>query len=192
MNSSAPLLLARNAYGLLIKAASLLQSPLLLMIRLYWGWQFFQTGKGKLANLDQVTQYFTTLGIPMPHFNALMAGATECVGGLLLLLGLASRLTCLPLTVVMIVAYVTADLDAVKAIFSDPEKFLAADPFQFLFAVLLVLAFGPGRRAIPPHQGRKVAAPVPISPDRRNRATPGPNPCASGPTEIFEQAVSPR
>ncbi|MGH8045731.1 MAG: DoxX family protein [Chthoniobacterales bacterium] len=142
--NASPIHFIQSAYGWLIKLASLLQSPLLLVVRLYWGWQFFITGKGKLEHLDKITQFFTSLGIPMPHFNAIMAGTTECVGGLLLLIGLASRLTCIPLTVVMIVAYVTADLDAVKAIFSDPDQFLGADPFQFLFAVLLVLAFGPG------------------------------------------------
>jgi putative oxidoreductase len=146
--STAPLTLAPLAYGHLIKAASLLQSPLLLIVRLYWGWQFFITGKGKLEHLDKITDFFTSLGIPAPHLNAIMAGSTECAGGLLLLLGLASRLTCIPLTVVMIVAYVTADLDAIKTIFSNPGNFLGADPFQFLFAVLLVLAFGPGKFSI--------------------------------------------
>ena len=31
-----------------------LQSPLLLAIRLYWGWQFVQDGWGKLTHLDKV------------------------------------------------------------------------------------------------------------------------------------------
>ncbi len=40
-----------------------LQSILLLIIRLYWGWSFFQTGKGKLMNLDRTASYFATLNI---------------------------------------------------------------------------------------------------------------------------------
>jgi hypothetical protein len=40
-------------YRLLIRAAACLQSPLLLAIRLYWGWQFFLTGKGKLMNPEK-------------------------------------------------------------------------------------------------------------------------------------------
>ena len=48
----------------------------------------------------------------------------------------------------MTVAYLTADLDRVKAIFSDPDKFLTADEFLFLFAVVLVFAFGPGKFSI--------------------------------------------
>jgi putative oxidoreductase len=134
----------RSAYTMLVKGASCLQSPLLLVVRLYWGWSFFQTGKGKLGNLDKVTEFFQSLGIPAPGVNAALAGTTECVGGLLLLLGLASRPAALALSFTMIVAYLTADLDAVKGIFSDPDTFLGAEPFLFLFASLLVLAFGPG------------------------------------------------
>ena len=33
-----------------------LQSPLLLAIRLYWGWQFAQDGWGKLTHLARVTR----------------------------------------------------------------------------------------------------------------------------------------
>jgi hypothetical protein len=36
--------LAGRSYRLLIRAASSLQSPFLLAVPLYWGWQFMQTG----------------------------------------------------------------------------------------------------------------------------------------------------
>ena len=47
-------------------ARTALQSPLLLAIRLYWGWQFTQDGWGKLTHLDSVTEFFTTLNLPAP------------------------------------------------------------------------------------------------------------------------------
>ena len=150
--------LTRTGYDLLIKAASSLQSPLLLIVRLYWGWSFFQTGLGKLKDLSGPTQFFTELGIPFPAFNALLAGTTECVGGLFLLIGFASRLTTIPLIVTMIVAYVTADREAVSALFSDPDKFTGATPFLFLFACLLVLVFGPGALSVDRLIGRKLTA----------------------------------
>lgn len=134
----------RSGYGLLVKVASLLQSPVLLLMRLYWGWEFFQTGKGKLMNHEKVTGFFQSLHIPMPGFNAYLAGATECFGGLLLLIGLASRLVSLPLIFLLAVAYITADSDALKAIFSDPDKFTGATEFLFLVTCVVVLAFGPG------------------------------------------------
>lgn len=144
MKISKALPLLHSSANLLVVGASYLQSPLLLAIRLYWGWSFFQTGMGKLKTHDQVTEFFTTLHIPMPGFNAWMAGATECFGGLLLMMGLASRLTAIPLIITMVVAYLTSEIDVVKNIFSEPDKFTGADPFLFLLASLLVFAFGPG------------------------------------------------
>jgi putative oxidoreductase len=145
MSANPPTHPVRRGYELLIKAGTLFQSPLLLAIRLYWGWQFFLTGRGKLMNLARTSEFFRSLHIPLPAFNACLAGTTECAGGLLLLAGLASRLASLPLAFVTIVAYLTAEIDKVKHIFSDPDKFVTADPFLFMLAALIVFAFGPGQ-----------------------------------------------
>jgi putative oxidoreductase len=145
MTSSNKVGILANIYCLWVKAVSCLQSPLLLVMRLYWGWQFFQTGKGKLMNLEKVTGFFESLNIPHPHLNAIMAGCTECFGGLCLLLGLGSRVLTIPLIVTMCVAYITADPDRVKAIFSDPDKFVTADEFLFMLTAIIVLIFGPGK-----------------------------------------------
>lgn len=99
-------------------------------------------------DLQKPTEFFHSLGIPFPHAQAMLDGATECLGGLLLLVGLASRLVSIPLAIVMTVAYLTADFAVVKNIFIDPDKFLAADEFLFFYAVVLVLLFGPGRFSI--------------------------------------------
>ena len=144
MNSGEPITLIRRGYNLLVRAASSLQSPFLLAVRLYWGCNFFLTGKGKLTGHDKAVEFFTSLDIPFPSISAWLAGTTECVGGLLLILGLASRLTALPLIFTMIVAYATSELDAVKAVFSDPDKFTEATPFLFLLASIIILIFGPG------------------------------------------------
>lgn len=125
-------------------AASFLRSPVLLALRVYWGWQFVQTGWGKLMNLGRTAGYFANLGIPAPHVNAMIAGGTECLGGCLLVLGLYARLASVPLIVTMLVAYATAEREALAAITSDPDKFTAAAPFLFLLTAVLVLAFGPG------------------------------------------------
>jgi len=50
-----------------------LQSLLLLIIRLYWGWGFFETGKGKLMDVQKPTAFFQSLGIPFPHAQAIPA-----------------------------------------------------------------------------------------------------------------------
>jgi len=136
--------LVRKGYSLLVRTGNALQSPFLLAVRVCWGWQFFQTGRGKLGDLEKVAGFFADLHIPLPKVNALLAGSTECFGGLLLLVGLASRLTALPLIFTMIVAYATAEREALNVLFSNPDKFFSAAPFLFLFAALIVLIFGPG------------------------------------------------
>jgi putative oxidoreductase len=132
-------------YGLLVTAASSLQSPFLLLVRLYWGFQMMQTGWGKLHNLAKVTDYFTSLGVPLPALTAPCIVCLEFVGGILIMLGLGSRLFALLLTCDMIVAYIAGDREALFSIFSDPDKFYAAAPYTFLIAFLIVLIFGPGR-----------------------------------------------
>jgi putative oxidoreductase len=136
--------LADSAYSWFVKAANRLQSPLLLLIRLYWGWQFWQSGASKLADISKLVDYFTTLGIPFPAFNAHFVALLEAGGGILLFLGLASRLIALPLVIDMVVAYITADREALGSVISDPGKFYNADPFTFLFSSLIILVFGPG------------------------------------------------
>lgn len=144
-----------TAYRWLIKFGNALQSTLLFVMRLYWGWQLFLTGKGKLMNLGRTANFFESLHIPMPKLNALMAGSTECFGGLLLMLGLGSRLVSIPVAFTMIIAYLTADMEAVRNIFSDPEKFTSTAPFLFLLTAVLVLAFGPGCFSLDALIGRK-------------------------------------
>jgi putative oxidoreductase len=132
----------------LAKTGGALRSPLLLVIRLYWGYQFILTGKGKLLNLERTANFFASLNIPMPKLNAIMASSTELGCGTLLLLGLFSRCASLALVGVMSVAYLTADSDALHSIFSDTDKFTGATPFLFMYAALIVLVFGPGKFAV--------------------------------------------
>ena len=145
-------------YALLAKVGSALQSPVLLVIRLYWGWHFIGTGWGKLHRLKDVTEYFASLNIPAPHLNAIMASSTECLGGALLILGLFSRFASFALICCMSVAYLTAEREALLVIFSNPDKFLGADPFLFLYASVLVFAFGPGRLSLDALLGREKKA----------------------------------
>jgi len=138
----------RHVYQRVFSAADYLQSTFLLLVRLYWGWQLVQSGCGKLHNLDRVTDYFTSLGLPMPAQMAMIISCVELFGGIFLALGLLSRLTALVLTVNLIAAYVTADREALFSIFSDPGKFYAAAPYTFLVASLIVLIFGAGKASL--------------------------------------------
>jgi putative oxidoreductase len=139
---------ARILYDRLFDLVSYLQSPFLLFVRLYWGWQLAESGWGKLHHLSNVTEFFTSLGLPLPAQMAFAISCLEFFGGIFLAIGLLSRLTALALTINMIMAYVTADREALLSIFSDPDKFYAAAPYTFLIASLIILLFGPGKFAL--------------------------------------------
>jgi putative oxidoreductase len=142
------LLTLKKFYKTFFHYLSFLQSPFLLAVRLYWGWQLIQSGWGKLHHLDKVTEFFTSLNLPMPAQTAMAISCLEFFGGIFLAIGLLSRLTSLALTINLIVAYITADRDALFSIFSDPDKFYAAAPYTFLVASVIVLLFGPGKFAV--------------------------------------------
>jgi putative oxidoreductase len=138
----------RRLYASAVRTANSLQSSFLLFVRLYWGFQLAQNGWGKLHNLGRVTLFFSSLGLPAPGFTSAFVATIEFTGGILLALGLFSRFVGLLLTVDMLMAYVTADREALFSIISDPDKFTAAAPYTILFAALLVLIFGPGKLAL--------------------------------------------
>jgi putative oxidoreductase len=151
----------QKLYEMFLRAASSLESPFLLIVRLYWGWQFVQTGWGKLGDLGKVTNYFTTLGIPAPAVNAYFISGLEFAGGILLAIGLGSRLIAFLLAADMAVAYWVGDHDALLSFFSDPDKFSMAAPFTFLVASLMVLIFGPGKLALDEWIGKRFAIAAP-------------------------------
>ena len=142
------LLRLKKLYDLFFYYVAFGQSPFLLFVRLYWGYQLIQSGWGKLHHLDKVTEFFTSLNLPMTAQTAVAISCLEFFGGIFLAIGLLSRLTSLALTINLIVAYITADREALFSIFSDPDKFYAAAPYTFLVASVIVLLFGPGKFAV--------------------------------------------
>src|SRR5580692_9438191 len=97
----------RDLYDRFFSLVSYLQSPFLLFVRLYWGWQLVQSGWGKLHHLSNVTDFFTSLNLPMPAQTALAISCLEFFGGIVLAIGLLSRLTAFILTINIIMTYVT-------------------------------------------------------------------------------------
>lgn len=152
--------LGKSAYGGLASLLNWLQSPLLLAIRLYWGFQFVQDGWGKLTHLAKVTEFFSSLGLPAPWLAALMVALVELCGGTLFALGIASRLTSLVLFVNMTIAYLSVPDDRVNFshILSKPDDFYGATPYTYWFAALLILILGPGVFAVDWLIGRRFGA----------------------------------
>ncbi len=143
-----PIHRVKSAYDGFASAANRLQSVLLLLIRLYWGWQFAEDGWGKLHHLARVGNYFAQLNLPAPHATALLVSLVELIGGITLAVGLLTRLTALVLFVNMTVAFWTAEKNAFLGAISNPDKFQGADAYNYWFAALLILILGPGLIAL--------------------------------------------
>lgn len=125
------------------------KSPLLLIVRVYWGVQMAQSGWGKLHSLPRVTEYFASLNVPLASVQAPAIALLEFAGGIFLVLGLFTRLTAFLLFCDMVVAFLLADREALAtAISSDPAKFYAAAPFTFLCATAVLMVFGAGAWAV--------------------------------------------
>jgi putative oxidoreductase len=139
-----------SAYRSFVALLNRLQSPLLLAIRLYWGFQFMQDGYGKLTHLEKVAGFFATLNLPAPGATAMMVGSVELIGGALFFAGIASRLVSLVLFLNMTMAYLSVPDDRVNFshFFSNPSDFYGATPYTYWFAALLILILGPGLFAI--------------------------------------------
>jgi putative oxidoreductase len=145
--ASRPTLLCRirTAYNVLLHGSATLQSPFLLLVRLYWGWQFADTGWAKLHHLSHVTAFFTSLHIPLPGPTAFFVSLLEFIGGILLAAGLGSRVIGFLLAVDMFVAYLTTDIHALATVLSNPDNFYGDAAYTFLIASLIVFIFGAGR-----------------------------------------------
>jgi putative oxidoreductase len=116
------------------------RSLALLLVRLSLAAVFVPSGWGKIHDLAKVTAFFTELGIPVPHVNAMVVSLTELGCGLLLLVGLASRLAALPIVANMAVAIITAKRDDVHGL----TDLFALDEFLYIVMALVVVAFGSG------------------------------------------------
>ena len=80
-----------------------------VLTRLVVGFAFFDSGKGKLENIENTVNFFADLGIPAPELNAAFVARLEYYGGMLLLAGVLTRIVALLLSSTMIVALLTAD-----------------------------------------------------------------------------------
>jgi putative oxidoreductase len=137
----------RNLLALRDKALDKLNKAAWLgpaLIRLTLGVVFIGTGWGKLHSLDKVTDFFTELHLPAPHFQAVLVASTELFGGAAILLGLLTRLAAIPLAVTMIVAIATAkrgDIDGLPSL-------LGFEEWSYLAMYVLLIVGGPGKLSL--------------------------------------------
>lgn len=133
--------IATILYGLPVVVARRLVWLAPLVARVTVGWVFVTTGWAKLHSLQKIVDYFTELGISYPEIQAPFASANEFVCGLLILVGLATRVASIPLIIVMLVAIRTAqweNIDSLAALLGTVEWAYIA-----IFAWLAIAGPGP-------------------------------------------------
>ncbi len=115
------------------------------MVRIIVGVVFLMHGWQKLFvfGLDGMTGAMTKMGLPAPGLSAVLVSFTEFLGGLLLLLGLFTRVAALPVAFAMFVAVTMVHL---------PAGFFAPAGLEYPLTLLVVLValvlMGPGELAL--------------------------------------------
>ena len=115
-----------------------------LLLRLVFGWFWLETGWAKLHNLDFFSQRFVEWGIPFPMFSATLSGATDLVGGALLILGLGTRLVAIPMIVNMLVALAVVVLPTISTF----NEFVELDEVLYVAVLFWLLMAGPGKASL--------------------------------------------
>jgi putative oxidoreductase len=100
-----------------------------LLLRLYLAPVMIQAGWTKLGNFDNTAAWFGSpdygLGLPFPVLMASLAIAAELLGGLFILIGLATRWASIPLMVTMLVAIFSVHWPNGWAVIADASSWLS-------------------------------------------------------------------
>jgi putative oxidoreductase len=115
-----------------------------LVVRVVFGYFWLETGIAKVHNLDGFTQRFVGWGIPFPAFSAGLSAWTELVGGLLIMLGLCTRLVCIPMLINMAVAVTLV----VSANLTGLDDYVEADEIVYSLIFFWLLISGPGKASL--------------------------------------------
>ncbi|UTW44182.1 DoxX family protein [bacterium SCSIO 12696] len=102
-----------------------------LLFRVYLAPVMIQAGWNKLDGWQGTVSWFGNadwgLGLPMPELMAALAIGAELIGGIMLLIGLATRVVAIPLMVTMLVAIFAVHWENGWLAVSDSSSWLAND-----------------------------------------------------------------
>jgi putative oxidoreductase len=112
-----------------------------LVVRLVFGYFWLETGIAKVQNLASFTQRFMGWGIPFPAFSAALSAWTELLGGLLLMLGLFTRLVTIPMMFNMFIAVTLV----VSSNLMGLDDYVEADEVVYTLIFFWFLMAGPGK-----------------------------------------------
>ena len=115
-----------------------------LVARIVVGWVFLWSGWGKLNALPRMIENFRSWGIPYPEILTPFVSGVEFVGGILLLVGLVTRVAAAPLIVVMVVAIISAKWADVDSL----ETLLGFEEMTYFAAFMWLAITGPGAASL--------------------------------------------
>src|SRR3954451_10503999 len=109
-----------------------------LLIRVAVGFIFLSEGLQKYITPEATgTVRFAKIGFPHPAFWAYFTGSLEIACGILILIGLFTRLAAIPLLIIMIVAFITTKIP----ILTDKGFWSFAHEYRTDFAMTLLLIY---------------------------------------------------
>ena len=127
-----------------------------LLLRLVFGWFWLETGWAKLHNLEFFAGRFVEWGIPWPMLSATVSGATDLIGGALLIIGLGTRLAAIPMIINMLVALAVVVLPTITTF----NEFVELDEVLYVCVLFWLLMAGPGKASLDHVLARRFATPA--------------------------------
>ncbi len=115
-----------------------------LLMRLFFGYFWMISGWGKIHDLDGFAQRFADWGIPYPYASATLSACTELSGGILIFIGLFTRIATLPMMFNMLVAIVTVTSKQMRGL----NDFVISDEPLYILIFFWLLMAGPGRASL--------------------------------------------
>jgi putative oxidoreductase len=120
-----------------------------ILVRLLVGGVFLSEGIQKFLYPDALgIGRFIKIGIPAPAFTAPFVGAVELVGGLLLIVGLFTRLAAIPLVIDMLVAISTTKIPILLKSGLWAVAHEARTDYAMLLGSIFLLLVGAGRLSL--------------------------------------------
>lgn len=127
-----------------------------LIVRLLVGGVFFLEGIKKFLFVEQWgAGRFARIGIPAPGITGPFVGGVEIVCGLLLLIGLLTRLASIPLLINIGVAIATTKIPILLRSGFWPMEAEARTDYAMLMGLLFLLLAGAGSRSMDARLARK-------------------------------------
>lgn len=115
-----------------------------LIMRIVVGYTFMLAGWGKLNNLPQMIENFTEWGIILPKIMTPFVSGVEFVGGILLIVGLFTRIPAAMLAFTMLVAIKSAKWEMVDSL----QSLLGFEEATYFAGFLWLAIAGPGAASL--------------------------------------------